>query len=524
MGCPRRLRANIAAAMETARSTSWDRRTAAWLAAVAALAYLPFNHCHFTSTDETGVFDPALSLYTRGTLAVEPGMHIFAGRDGRFYSHFAIGQTFLALPFIAVGDAFARALGPERVRAAIGRDDEDTIDTHESPEIFFTSAYAPIATGVLLAIFFLFERGLGVSLRSALCASALLGACTYVAAQSVYFLQHTSEAIAILGGVAALFAWRRTGRVAWLATGTALASSVVIVRVPAAVSGPALAGYLAFSLVARAREAGLPAGKVAAAIALPSAAVAAVYVATNLAKWGTWISSPMTAQSFLLHGSLRSGLFGLLFSPGAGLFAYSPLLVLLPFWLPSFWRAHRAETLAIFAVVASFLLLCGRFVFWHGLWSAPGPRYLFALVPLLMLPLGAWLDRPKPRWQRGLAGGLAALGFATQLALITARWQRTVARMGYEPELTVASQRFLFEPLRAPIAGQLRSLFAGDVDAYLWTLWFGVPGRAPQRALAFALLCAWALALAYCGWRLRASIATSAEPLANSAANPGSGR
>ena len=269
-------------------------------------------------------------------------------------------------------------------------------------------------------------------------------------------------------------------------------------RVPAAVSGPALAGYLAWTLVVRAREPGFAVGRVAAAIALPSAAVAAVYVATNLAKWGTWVSSPMTAQSFLLHGSLRSGLVGLLFSPGAGLFAYSPLLVLLPLWLPRFWRAHRAETLTIFALAASFLYLCGRFVFWHGLWSAPGPRYLFALTPLLLLPLGSWLDAPKPRWQVWLAGALAGVGFLTQIALISAHWRGIVERMGYERELMVARQPFLFDPLRSPIAAHLHSLFAGEIDVYLWRLWSGVPGRAPQRALAVVLLCAWAVAMAYC--------------------------
>jgi len=162
-------------------------------------------------------------------------------------------------------------------------------------------------------------------------------------------------------------------------------------------------------------------------------------------------------------------------------------------------------------------------VFWHGLWSAPGPRYLFALTPLLFLPLGPWLDAPRPRWQRWLAGTLAALGCAIQLALVTAHWRHTVERMGYAPELTAASQPFLFDPLRAPIVGHVRSLVAGDVDVYLWTLWFGVPGRAPQRALAVALLLVWGIAFAYCVRRLRASIATNADPIANSAVNPGSG-
>jgi len=510
-------------ALERVRSAS-DRRAAAWLAAVAALAYLPFNHCHFSATDETGVFDPALALYERGTLAVEPGMHIFVGRDGRNYSHFAIAQTVLALPFIALADAFEHALGADALRAAIGRDDEGYLDTRETPAIFFTSAYAPIATGLLVAIFFLFERGLGASRRAALCAAALLAASSYVATHSVYFLQHTSEAIAILGGFAALHAWRRTGRLAWLAVGSLLASSVVIVRIPAAVSGPALAGYLAYTLAARAREPGVAPLRAAAAIALPSAAVAAIHVAVNYAKWGLWIGSPMTAQSFLLHGSLWDGLVGLLVSPGAGLFAYSPLLLMLPLLWPGFWRAHRAEALTVLALTASFLVLCGRFVFWHGLWSAPGPRYLFALTPLLLLPLGPWLDAPHPRWQRWLAGALAAIGCAIQATLVSAHWRHTVERMGYEPELSGASPPFLFDPLRSPIVGHLRSLFAGDVDVYLWTLWSGVPGRAPQRALALGLVLVWAAALAYCARRLRASTAIHAAPIPSTAVDPGSGR
>jgi hypothetical protein len=490
-------------------STSSDRRAALWLAAVAALAYLPFNHCHFSASDETGVFDTALSLYTRGTLAVEPGPHIFPGRDGRRYSHFAIGQTILALPFIAIADGAERALPPETLRAAIGREDEGYIDQRESLAIFLTSAYAPIASGVLLAIFFAFERGLGASRRSALVATALLGACSYVAAHSVYFLQHTTEAVAILGGFAALHAWRRTGRIGWLAAGSALASAVVIVRIPAAVSGPALAGYLLFTLIER-RPPPPARWRVAAAIALPAAAVAAIHLGVNYAKWGTWIESPMTAQTALLQGSLRAGLTGLLLSPGASLFAYSPLLVLLPLWLPGCWRRHRAEAIAALALAASFLWLCGGFLFWHGLWSSPGPRYLFALTPLLMLPLGPWLDAPKPRWQRALAIALAVWGAVVQIALMSAHWRHTTERMGYERELTVVSQPFLYDPLRSPIAAQLESLRLGEIDSYLWSLWFGVPGRAPNPALAAALLLAWAAALGYCALRLRASLAEAA--------------
>jgi hypothetical protein len=440
---------------------------------------------------------------------VDSGVHVFRGRDDRLYSHFAVGQSILAVPLLAVADSLTHAFAPETLRLAIGRNDAHFIDTIESPEIFLVSAYAPAASGMLIAIFYLFERRLGTTRRASLVAAALLGASTYVATHSVYFLQHTSETVAILGAFAALHAWRQTGRVAWLATGCGLAASVVLIRVPAAFALPALAGYGIWTLVARSRADGLAWGRITAAIALPGAAVAAIHVAVNYEKWGFWIESPMIAQRALLGGSLREGALGLVVSPGAGLFAYSPLLLLLPLWLPGFWRAHRAECATVLGIAASLIYLCGRFTLWHGLWSAPGPRYLFALTPLLLLPLGPWLDRPRPHSQHVLTVALAALGCLIQLALVSASWRGALQRLGFLDLFATGrypSLDFLFDPQRSPIAMHLRGLAAGDLDVWLWALWFGI-GREPQRALAGALLGAWALAFALCLWRLRRSAA-----------------
>ena len=474
-------------------------RVAVRLALVAALAYLPFNHCHFSGTDETGVFNSARAIVERGELAVEPGRHIYVGADGRHYAHFAVGQSLLVAPLVALGEA-AGALLPEAwIGAALTREDQGTIDTAEDPVVFFGSLYAPLASGALVGLFYLLERGFGASRRSALVAAALFGACSYAATLSVFFLQHTTEAILMLGSLGALHGWRRSGRVALLALGVACACAVPLVRVPAAISGPALAGYLAFTLLER-RRSGAPTrwGAVAAAVAVPTLALAAAHIAFNTARWGTWLASPMLAQSFLLQSDLGRGLHGLLLSPGAGLFAYSPLLLLLPMYASPFCRAHRAESIAITALVGCSLLLYGRFTFWHGLWAAPGPRYLASLVPFLMLPFGLWLDAARPVWQRWLTAALAALGLCIQLALMSVVWRRVVELMGYEQE--TRHWGFLFEPLRGPIAGAVRALAAGEVDLYLWALGFGVPGREPQPLLAAALLAAWAALFAVC-WR-----------------------
>jgi hypothetical protein len=277
----------------------------------------------------------------------------------------------------------------------------------------------------------------------------------------------------------------------------------VLIRVPAAIAGPGLAGYLAFTLWER-RRAHPGWLRVGLAVALPALAVAAVHLAVNQAKWGSWIASPMLAQSPLLRGSLARGLHGLLLSPGASLFVYSPLLLLLPWTLPGFLRAQRAEGVALLAISLSFLLLAGSFHFWHGLWSAPGPRYLFVLTPLLMLPLGPWLDRVRHVGLRAAVAVLALAGGLVQLPLLATHWRRTVEAMGYQAEIQTVP--FLFETLRSPVVGVWRSLLAGELDVYLWSLWRGAPGREPRPALALLGLCLWAVALAGAAVALRGAL------------------
>ena len=50
-----------------------DRRGAIWLAIVATLGFLPLNHCHFSGSDEIGVFEPARALYETGSTRPDTG-------------------------------------------------------------------------------------------------------------------------------------------------------------------------------------------------------------------------------------------------------------------------------------------------------------------------------------------------------------------------------------------------------------------------------------------------------------------
>jgi len=484
-----------------------DRRIACWLGLAALLAYLPFVHGHFAGTDEMGVFLTTRALYEEGSLEVRAGPHRFAGRDGRTYAHFAPALPLLALPLYALGDAAGRVLPASFTRALSGRPAEtDRIDTLGSPEAFAVALTPALASALLVALFYAVERRLGASVRAALAAAAVLGGASYVATHSVYFLRHTPEALTWLAGFAALLAFREHGRLRALAAASGLASATLLVAVPATVALPPLAAYGLWLAWPRLR-AGPPAerARLLAAALLPALAVLALHVAHNHALWGTFLDSPMVAQRKGFTTPLYVGLWGFLLSPGASVFLYSPPLLLLGWTLPGLWRARRAECAVAVASALALLLFCAGFAHWHGLWSAPGPRYVFLLTPLLLLPLGPWLDAAGPRGRRALLG-LAAAGVAVQLVLMLARWSAVIRRMDYHAATLRSGFDFLFVPDESPLLGAARAVFAGDVDAWLYGLAVGFDG-APGAPLAAALLLAsWALALGFALSRLRRAL------------------
>jgi hypothetical protein len=203
-------------------------------------------------------------------------------------------------------------------------------------------------------------------------------------------------------------------------------------------------------------------------------------------------------QSRFNHPMLR-GLAGLLLSPGSSIFVYSPLLLLSPFGIAALWRQERPLAMTLLGLTASWLLFYARFDGWSGLWSAPGPRYMFLLVPLLLLPLGLWL-RGTTRW--ALAGGLGILGFGVQVVSSVVRWGSVPSLAGY-PANAPDQAEFLFEPERSPVA-VMAGLLAdgGPMDSWLWNLWHGWPGFTGSPVAAIALVSLSLAGMAACGWAI----------------------
>jgi hypothetical protein len=214
----------------------------------------------------------------------------------------------------------------------------------------------------------------------------------------------------------------------------------------------------------------------------------------------------MVAQRRGFTTPLYVGLAGFLLSPGASVFLFSPPLLLLYRTLPAFWRERRAECATLLACALSLLLFCAGFGYWHGLWSAPGPRYLFAATPLLLLPLGRWLDAHASPRERRVLWGLAAAGVSVQLVLVLSRWSAVIRIMDDHRSVLRSGFDFLFVAGQSPILGSARAVAEGQLDAWLWGLATGFDGAGGAPAAAALLLALWALAFRFAVSRLRRSM------------------
>jgi hypothetical protein len=372
-------------------------------------------------------------------------------------------------------------------------------------EMFFVNLFNAFVTALLVSLFFLFSMELGATAGSALAASMLLGAATYLAPFSGGFLQHPSEALLILAAFRLLFLDSRSPSPRErLQAGICLAL-LLLLRPQAVVAVPAFAIYVVLSV--RRRRRGSPGRESAVRglvpVLLPVAVAIVADVIFDQAKFGVWTRLNWQVHQPRFGLPSLTALHGFLLSPGDSVFLFTPLLLLLPWTMRLFFRRHRDEAVAASFLAVSYLLFYSSFRVWHGLWSAVGPRYLMPVVPVLLLPLAEWIDSSGQRAWLAIAP-LSVIGFLVQAVNMATNFGFVAYHEGYpdfQPEYG-----FLFIPASAPIAAEARTIFQGDARVDFWLLnvrrGFGL-SRVVEIAFPLAVL------LAFFVWRLSRALRAS---------------
>ena len=106
---------------------------------------------------------------------------------------------------------------------------------------------------------------------------------------------------------------------------------------------------------------------------------------------------------------IHVGVFGLLFSPGAGLFIFSPILFTIFISFFDFYRKNQSSFFIFLIYFAGVLVFFGNLETWHGFVSW-GTRYLLPIIPFLMIPLAASIEKRSNTSFRTLVFILGGIG------------------------------------------------------------------------------------------------------------------
>lgn len=103
------------------------------------------------------------------------------------------------------------------------------------------------------------------------------------------------------------------------------------------------------------------------------------------------------------------GIFGILFSPGAGIFLFSPIILTMFISFYDFYKKEKRDLAINLSFFACFLVFFGTYHAWHG-FVGWGDRYMVPVMGLLILPLGISLEKRRNKLFKTLVIVFGSIG------------------------------------------------------------------------------------------------------------------
>jgi hypothetical protein len=281
-------------------------------------------------------------------------------------------------PFYLAGHLAALALPPS---------------LHDFVTMFFVSTTNAVVSAAMCVLLAAYSLRIGYGARTAVALALLYGFGTMAWNYSQYSFAEPLFAALLLASLLALAVWQQDSAPKWqrsLVLGIMLGLCLLTEVYAALITVPVIGLYVAWRLRSRRTEMLVTALNIAtlAAGALPS--VAAVW-AWYLLRFGGQGVPRLSGQLSLLFAPVA--LYGFIFSSGKSFFLYVPPALLGILGWRAFCERDRARAVLFIAIAVPSVLFISTYVnFWHGD-AAWGPRFLFHLTFLAVLPLGELLER-----------------------------------------------------------------------------------------------------------------------------------
>ena len=367
---------------------------------ISLLVYSTTAGGSLTTTDALVTYEVTKSLVHDRSIALPQGVtprEARIGADGRYYSPFGLAQSVYNIPFYLVG-VTAQALSGIRIGKA---------DTFTKATVGFGNVFL---AGGAVWLTFLFAWRITRNVRASTLAALALGFGTLLWPYSKFGFNAPLATVCLLGGSYGMWVGTRTGKESFLTLGGISLACGLLTRhelglavIPAAVWLVLESGNQKV-LARRAWRAGSP--------VVVAGAVWCVY---NFVRFGNPLDAGYFGDNGMgFGGSMLSGLYGLLVTPGASLFVYSPITLV---GLIALIRLGFLDTrTAIFfgSQILVFLVFYSTLENWFG-GRSYGSRYLVPILPYLCIPLAPVFAQLQSFMARRVIIAVVLCSTATQL-------------------------------------------------------------------------------------------------------------
>jgi hypothetical protein len=403
-----------------------------FLPILAGAVFVLLSYGGLRSPDTEIVYRVAESLVDHGDWELRgeiegwpPGFGGAVGRDGRRFSVYGPGQSVFLAPLVPLGRALASLGVWNRVHPPashfVGRGVERFLqgqpvtDPRPHGERLIV-AWADLLLAVALVALFqaILARLLPGAWRGRLFATLLFAFGTYTLSYAGTAFSETLATVLALLGLYLVLGLEPASpptprRDAVLLSAGLIMGASVLVHPIMALFGPFV---IAWACWVRGRQAGrMAAVSDAARLLLGFGLMLALLGWFNWSRFGDIIQtgrnlSPYNKMAFIppWRGLYWVNLYHLLLGSGKGLLVVVPAAA----WGACCWRffhrRHPALSAALGAVVIARVLFTASYNEWHG-GLCLGPRYLYPVVPFLILPVAFWVE---DRLARGSFRPLAA--------------------------------------------------------------------------------------------------------------------
>jgi hypothetical protein len=256
---------------------------------------------------------------------------------------------------------------------------------------FLELFYGPFFTSISVSILFLICRSFGISLKNSIFVSFLYGFGTMAFSYSQTSLSSPPMVLFALLGFYFFGKWNTNNYPRYLifsgiSFGLAFLtrSDAVLFIIPSF--------FLILYLIKSRKE------KIKSLLGfiIPTFSAYGLHHLISYVAYGSTSSGAVSSLSAVVEGSKIStvfmNIFGLLFSPGVGLFIYSPVLIVIFVGFFDFYKKNKQQCILLLGFIFMFVYIYSSGENWHGL-NGWGPRYLLPLVPFLLIPIAFSIEK-----------------------------------------------------------------------------------------------------------------------------------